>query len=176
MEQSLDLSKKPNIGRQCRARSWNNKKIELWSSQWFGANITSILYLGRKDDDLVKNTENKDPCRPHPSFPPFLFVLINIAISIIVNVSINVGIIIVMARSFSSFPLKLANTSKGRSQAPEVANRDNVGTAQPRHDGRLLLQVLEDILKILWSVTTSRVNDLVARMPRPLRQRIGVRL
>ena len=140
-------------------RVWNDKKNEFWSSQWFGANITSILYLGRI---MIwkRRQRTKTLCRPHPSFPPFLFVLINIAISFIV--SINVGIIIVI------IPTEVGKYLQGvevKHQAVAVADRDNDGLAQPRHDGRLPLQVLGDVGSlILWSVTTFRATCLFTMM------------
>ena len=87
-----------------------------------------------------RRQRTKTLCRPHPSFPPFLFVLINIAISFIV--SINVGIIIVI------IPTEVGKYLQGvevKHQAVAVADRDKDGLAQLCHDGRLPLQVLGDV-------------------------------
>ena len=105
-------------------RVWNDKKNELWSSQWFGANITSILVglwfgkEGREQKPFVVLI--------HHSHHFCLCSLILQSASLSASTS---------ASSLSSFPLKLANTCKGRSHAPGSSSRRQrhcwVGSALP---------------------------------------------
>ena len=70
-------------------------------------------------------------------------MLISIAISIIV--SINVGIIIVSVTIILVIPTEVPPRVEVEHQVVEVTDRDNAGVVQLYHDGRLLLQVLEDV-------------------------------